>query len=117
MKGQEVSHEFDIPPHTPKLKQKSESPAGRVNKKSSRGSLIDVGGESPRPKSTGVDSLRGDDKSENAQNAQSPQQASSQSTSGTAQPLQPTATSGNQNSVERLDSKTNEVDKFVDAED
>lgn len=105
LQGQQVSHEFDIPPRSP---SKDQATGGS-------GNLIDFGDENAAPTASGPSQ---------AQNAGSQgalldlqDHGASNNGSGLMAPLQPSQSQQPGNPIRRKDTNTNELEEFVDAEE
>jgi hypothetical protein len=117
--GQEVSHKFDIPPHNSNSSSNSNSnsnsqkPQGQTQ--SGPDSLIDFGDENAPPTNSGNSNPSGGaSSSQDLLGDEGYDGAAQKQPSGLMDPLVPTA-SQNKNPMERLDSKSSDVDVFVDA--
>jgi len=107
VKGQKVSHQFDIPPHSPSRQKRQTQ--GNDN------SLIDFGEEetTPAQKQDANPSAPSQDLLDLSDD--DTQKASNNGSSGLMPPLQPSSSEQAGHPVQRKDSRTEDVEEFVDA--
>ncbi|KAL1966592.1 hypothetical protein VTN77DRAFT_4003 [Rasamsonia byssochlamydoides] len=109
--GQKVSHEFDIPPRSSHQSSNSNSNSQQGQAQSGSNNLIDFGDENAPPARSGNSNSGGASQDLLGEGP-------GQNSSGLMAPLLPTTSDTNRNNpMKRIDSKSSDVDLFVDAEE